>query len=62
MSESLKNCPFCGSNDIRVSNFQDKTLFYAGCMKTGCKSCTGLKVSYDEAVNSWNTRVEVTDE
>lgn len=51
----LKICPFCGSNNL------DKNTTNENAYWIECKECTGQTmhgISWEEAVDNWNERVE----
>ena len=53
----LKNCPFCGSNDvtwIHVMHMPTLLLWYVICNK--CHAETGGYDDVDDAIEAWNTR------
>jgi Lar family restriction alleviation protein len=50
----LKPCPFCGGKDIRF--FKS----WLRCEKCGCE--TDFYSTVAEAIEAWNTRVEVQDD
>ena len=53
MSNELKPCPFCGSGEIEVCDWEEHTLI--GCLDCDyaikCRDC-----DEDEAIRYWNTR------
>jgi Lar family restriction alleviation protein len=53
MSEELKPCPFCGSNDI-TQEFCNTPWRYIGCNQ--CEEEGPPADSHGEAVRLWNTR------
>lgn len=60
--ENLKNCPFCGSSSIDLTEAYGRknASVFAECLDCGA---TGIPfaIGHDaEAVNAWNTRVERT--
>ena len=52
MSVELKDCPFCGSSEIEICEYELITQVICEC---GCRS-HGL--TEDIAINKWNTRAE----
>ena len=67
MSEKLKPCPFCGSNDIAFDFGLGRGVAYAYCCNCGAETIT--RASASEAANDWNRRAidvdalrEVADE
>lgn len=49
--EKLKNCPFCGSDNITISNW--------GLWRCWCQDClakTADMLSQKEAIEAWNRR------
>lgn len=62
--ENLKNCPFCGSSSIDLTEAYGRknASVFAECLDCGA---TGIPfaIGHDaEAVNAWNTRAELTCE
>ncbi len=58
MSE-LKNCPFCGSWDVRISTIpawglDPRSIWYVRCDSCHCKG--SMKYNEHEAIAAWNTR------
>ena len=53
MSEELKACPFCGSEDITIESFGEQRI--TACCST-CECNTGYMRDNLEAIESWNTR------
>lgn len=58
MSEILKPCPFCGSDDVRIAVTMHESWYYGEC--ESCASRTGYLLSQAEAIDAWNTRAERT--
>lgn len=58
MSETLKNCPFCGGNDIEILTYEEEyhTRNVAECMDCGARGV--VSSSIDDAIETWNTRPE----
>jgi Lar family restriction alleviation protein len=62
MSEKLKPCPFCGSANVEVQAFRHESECYTvrcdGCGALGPlkRSSAGSHISWDLAMESWNTR------
>ena len=54
MTEKLKPCPFCGSNDVTVNEVYPSS--YARCRVCGAEG--GLRSSHDEAAAAWNSRTD----
>lgn len=54
MSEKLKNCPFCGSDDV---DLVESALNYVTCNNC-CAAGPDHHSSY-EAVEAWNTRAPI---
>lgn len=54
MTEKLKPCPFCGSNDVTVNDAYMHS--YARCRVCGAEG--GLRESHDEAAAAWNSRTD----
>lgn len=57
MLPPLKNCPFCGSNDvtlIRVMHAPTLLMWYVTC--NICHAKTGGYDDADDAIKAWNTR------
>lgn len=65
MSEELKQCPFCGSKDIKFAAFDAADGGSVLCMM--CKKCEALgptvdprpdegEAEYNDAVSAWNRR------
>lgn len=63
MSEELKPCPFCGSTEVYVEEYEHHPgamrwrVLCAGCM-AGID--TGIRQSMGQAVQDWNRRAERT--
>lgn len=55
MSENLKPCPFCGSNEIFIDQ-PDANCFYVGCANCGVNGTTAN--TKERAVEAWNRRTE----
>lgn len=55
MSEELKPCPFCGSEDVRTFETNDRD-WYATC--DGCGANTSYWSTEDEVRRRWNSRAE----
>ncbi|HGJ5858088.1 Lar family restriction alleviation protein [Arsenophonus nasoniae] len=60
MSE-LKNCPFCGSDNLYVDSedsefYDDDTLYRVEC--GSCDASTGWCSNSDEAIEMWNQRAD----
>ena len=56
----IKPCPFCGSVSEVKSYFDTGVLFYVLCQS--CYAQSGLHKSQEDAVASWNSRVEARGE
>jgi Lar family restriction alleviation protein len=54
MSEALKSCPFCGSEDLELDNLVDADDFYVSCRK--CQVQQIANYTKEEAARRWNTR------
>lgn len=61
MNSKLKQCPFCGSNPVRMSfldsdignMFYGKSTFYFGCRN--CNTVISITANTEgEAINRWN--------
>ena len=51
MSEEIKPCPFCGSNEIYCN---DEYLYSFVCQN--CYSSSGKRTTHLEAIKAWNQR------
>ena len=51
--EDLKKCPFCGSENIRLTNWG---LYRCWC--SDCLAHSADEISEKEAIQAWNKRVE----
>jgi Lar family restriction alleviation protein len=56
MSEELKPCPFCGSEDVTLENLFCIDDWYVSCNK--CDIQQIAKYKKDEAILRWNQRAE----
>lgn len=54
MTEKLKPCPFCGSNDVTLEETYESG--YVRCRSCGAES--GFRYSHDEAAAAWNRRTD----
>ncbi|MFT9070895.1 MAG: Lar family restriction alleviation protein, partial [Acetobacter orientalis] len=54
MSEELKSCPFCGSDDVAYTPFQ--SLVRVICKNSECFALGPFKNTKSEAATAWNTR------
>jgi Lar family restriction alleviation protein len=58
MSEEIKPCPFCGSNEVeqfkKVNQIHDVKLFGYCCWNCGAES--GISGIEEEAIQKWNKR------
>ncbi len=61
---SIKDCPFCGSNNLRFGNIYDLANVYADdeskYISVGCDNCgakSGAKETKEKAIDLWNYRV-----
>ena len=57
MQEQLKSCPFCGSNEIVLSNWG---LYRCWC--TNCLAKSSDNIRTKDAVEAWNRRYEQHEE
>lgn len=77
MSDELKPCPFCGSDNAphvtdcietmvchNIAECEDETLFWVTCsvLRGGCGAEAGYVRDKDDAISAWNARAAVTDE
>lgn len=59
MAETLKPCPFCGSDDVRLMpDHMDRRDSYVLCRSCGARSTSAF--SAKDAVEMWNQRTERT--
>ena len=49
----LKRCPFCGSNDVVLCEYEDKYYKYKGF----CRNC-GIGTVKDIAIGAWNRKIK----
>lgn len=58
--DKLKPCPFCGNEDITITEIDG--LYQAVCsvMLKGCGAATGYQYSIDKAIKEWNRRAGKT--
>lgn len=58
MSE-LKQCPFCGNEDINVIDDMGDGYYQVICsvIRNGCGAATGYHQDKKQAINAWNRRV-----
>lgn len=54
MTEKLKPCPFCGSDDVVL----DETYMHSYAQCRVCRAEGGLRDSHDEAAAAWNSRTD----
>jgi Lar family restriction alleviation protein len=54
LSEVLKPCPFCGSEDLELDNLVDADDFYVSCRK--CQVQQIANYTKEVAAQRWNTR------
>ena len=65
----IKKCPFCGSEDIRITSQDAYEKANNGCISVSCTNCatdvykfgdaeTPYKRAMREAIIKWNTRIE----
>lgn len=77
MSDELKPCPFCGSDNAphvtdcietmvchNIVECEDETLFWVTCsvLRGGCGAEAGYVRNKADAIAAWNARAAVTDE
>jgi len=54
---TLRNCPFCGSDDIRMLSTEERNeKFWCYCRK--CDGGGPLKATKDEAIEAWQGKVK----
>ncbi|WP_415421474.1 Lar family restriction alleviation protein [Acetobacter fabarum] len=53
MSEELKSCPFCGSDDVRITNSLHP---YVTCHNPSCEADGPVCNTTEQAITAWNTR------
>ena len=54
MSEKLKPCPFCGSDDVTVRWFFHNDTYHVLCNQTLCHSKDPDGLNKQEAIEAWN--------
>lgn len=53
--EELKECPFCGSNDLTINEYENTNLkYYVHCQV--CLASGGRDLTEQQAIKAWNTR------
>ncbi len=60
MSEKIKPCPFCGSDEVNLMIDRPNNLF-SNCYKVicfGCQATSALKETGGMAIEAWNRRKE----
>ena len=55
MREKLKPCPFCGSNDVRITFRRGEEGWFGQCQD--CFSCGAWSEDRETAGTKWNRRV-----
>lgn len=60
LAEELKPCPFCGRTHIILRRESKHTSLYS-CYCAACGATTGLCVSREHAIKSWNRRATHDD-
>ena len=55
MSEVLRECPFCGSEKIKMKRYRGNNFYYAEC--TICNARGPLN-DWREAIAAWNRRAK----
>lgn len=58
MSEHIKPCPFCGSDEVNVNRTNDDAC-WIGCANEACGAETGCEAKRADAIEIWNTRTSV---
>lgn len=53
MSEELKSCPFCGSDDLYIPHPEH---VFAWILCNACDTEGPVKNTKEEAITAWNTR------
>lgn len=56
MTEKLKNCPFCGGEDVSVEWNVHNGLWHCICQKEKCHCLGPRRLSENEAIHAWNSR------
>lgn len=52
MTENLLPCPFCGSEELRISGVMGS--YYVKCQECGCEQ--NMADGFDKAIAAWNRR------
>ncbi|MCD8209023.1 MAG: Lar family restriction alleviation protein [Bacteroidales bacterium] len=55
MESKIKPCPFCGSEDVKISSMNDGTPIIA-CMNDLCRATVMFPDKRDEFLKAWNSR------
>ena len=59
----LKNCPFCGDNNVKPYNLLVRDTDYAvACCNIDCGAEGPDKDTEDAAIKAWNTRADTEDD
>lgn len=55
----LRECPFCGSNDVSVreAEFDGETVYFVLC--SSCNAATGATNDKQKVIHDWNKREEI---
>jgi Lar family restriction alleviation protein len=56
MAEKLKPCPFCGNEDITITEIDELYQTVCSVIRKGCGAASGYQYSRDKAINAWNRR------
>ena len=57
MTKTIKPCPFCGSDKIKIESWTAQGVFNVYCAKCDC--ATRFFGSESEALAAWNTRADL---
>lgn len=60
--KELKNCPFCGSEDVRLYRYLEDEDYYTGVDCDGCSAHVefwAYRSTGKEATEAWNRRIDL---